>query len=544
MGLPPGRLYNPREGSFRVRRPTGTSSSSSQPKDDWRPEYVVISYTWGRWVLPTREKDTEIPGATWLAPANYLFTRDELDSAIQKIAGTSDVWLDVFCIPQNNDDPEMDIEIGKQGSIFRSASRAVVWLGTGGEDVLAEVCSWVPETVEMIPVKVFSVPNESMLRYSGRPEQRDEEPWRRLKLVSEFTMHVPWASSLWTLQESALRPDAVFYGKQGEALLNRTSGNPITIKHLRTTMQRIRDELLDLFESMDTWDERPDLWGPSEKDGWYVDSNDKSLVFQAMDTVNTVSVHNLGTMNAGDLLLASRQRTASTAHDRVYGIMGAIGVTLRVDYHSDPDRVFDDFLLHLHNTVPVEIQSFYRSRTFRPSQRQWMMDEDANKLTMLRQKESPETAPFIEITPEGWLVAAQIERVAAGGLAHLIGRILSNRVVIAADRPAFRTLVPIVPHKRDADGGSRTYPGHLAHVLREMSSKTQLALVYLGTVSGIESMGWRTAYMLLARLAPGEESATSSTEMGASGHFQRLGMLIAMEKFSFNEVVQGRFIIR
>lgn len=543
MGLLPGRLYNPREGSFPTRRPAATSSSK-QLGNDWRPEYVVISYTWGRWKLETREKDTVISGANWMAPANSLFTRSDLDLAVQKIAGASDVWLDVFCIPQNDDDPEKAIEIGKQGSIFRSASRAAVWLGTGGEHILAEVCSWVPETVTMVPVSVFSIPSELELVEIGRPKQRDQEGWRRMKVVSEFTKHIPWASSLWTLQESALRPDAVFYGKLGEPLLHQNSGKPITIKHLRTTMRGIRDELLDFIRDMEGWAERPDLWGPSDKDGWYVDNHDISLGFQALDTVNTISVHNLGTMNAGGLLLASKQRTASTAHDRVYGIMGAIGVTLTVDYRSNPDDVFDDFLLQLHNQVPVEIQSFYRPHLFQPSQRQWMVDEDARMLTLLRQKESPDPPPFVQITPEGRLVAAQVEPILAGGLAHLTGRILSNRVLIAADRPAFRTFTPVEQHKIDWEGGSGTLLGHLCHVLRQISSKVQLALVYLGTVVGIEQRGWRTAYMLLARLSPGKEHDPSSMSANTSANFQRLGVVLAKEKFSFTDVERGRFIIR
>lgn len=546
MGLLPGRLYNPTKGSFPICPPEGACSYDQHPYDQ-RPDYVVISYTWGRWIFKTREDDTFISGANWLAPANSLFTRSDLDFAVRKIAGGSDVWLDVFCIPQNDDDPEKAIEIGKQGSIFRSASRAVVWLGTGGESILVEVCSWVPEIVEMVTEHFLKLPNTWTLRSQGRPEKRDPEPWRRIKIVAEFTKHVPWASSLWTLQEAALRPDAVFHGKLGEPLLSQRTGIPITIKHLRTAMRHIRQELLNFIEEMHKWDnlspsEMSDLWGPSEKDGWYLDNNDISLVFQALDTVNTVSLHNLGTMNAGELLLSSKQRTASTAHDRVYGIMGAIGVTLPVNYRSDPDRALDDFLLQLHNQVPAEIQAFYRPAMFRPSQKQWMIDEDSKMLTLLRQKEIPETPTFVEITPEGWLVAAQIEPLAAGGLAHLTGRILSNRARIAADMAAFRTLSTGIQNKTQVEG--RALPAHISHILRMLSSKTQLALVYLGTVSGIEQRGWRTAYMLLARLSHEGEIGDPFTVVNNSQHFQRLGIVIAMEKFSFNKVARGRFIIR
>lgn len=549
MGLLPGRLYSPSQGSFLVNTQAQATSSAEPVESNECPEYVVISYTWGRWVLESRENDTAIPGADWLAPANSLFTRADLDLAIRKIAGESHVWLDVFCIPQKDDDPGKAIEIGKQGSIFRSASRAVVWLGTGGEQAVAEVCSWVPEVIEMISVDVFSLPSEYMIHSQRRPAQRMPETWRRLKIVAEFTKHVPWASSLWTLQEAALRPDAVFHAKSGEPLLNPASGVPITIKHLRTTMRTIRDQILSFIDLMHERDhlsplERPDLWGPSQEDGWYLSSNDISLVFQALETVNTVAVHNLGTMNAGELLLASKQRTASTAHDRVYGIMGAIGVPLTVNYRCDPNQVFDDFILHLHNQVPVEVQAFYRPHLFRPSQRQWMMDEDVNVLSLLRQKKAPERPPFAGITPEGWLVAAQIEPLASTGLAHLIGRILSNRALIAADRKAFRSVCGGMQFKEVGESGASVLLAHLAHTLRLVASKTQLALVYLGTVSGIEQRGWRTAYLLLARLVPNQDPGASSTEVDISQHFQRLGVVIAMERFSFNNFLEGKFFIR
>lgn len=549
MGLLPGRLYSPSRGSFLVDTQAQATSAAQPVESNTCPNYVVISYTWGRWVLESRKQDTVIPGANWLAPANSLFTRDDLDLAVRKIARESSVWLDVFCIPQNDDDPGKAIEIGKQGSIFRSASRAVVWLGTGGEQTVAEVCSWVPEVVEMVSVDVFSLPSEYMIHSHRRPEQRIPETWRRMKIVAEFTKHVPWASSLWTLQESALRPDAVFHGKLGDPLLNPTSGVPITIKHLRTTMRTIRDQIMNFIGLMRERDhlsplEKPELWGLSEKDGWYLSSSDISLVFQALETVNTVAVHNLGTMNAGELLLASKQRTASTAHDRVYGIMGAIGVPLSVDYRSNPDQVFDDFILQLHNEVPVEIQAFYRPHLFRPAQRQWMMDEDVNVLSLLRQKEAPERPPFTGITPEGWLVAAQIEPIVSRGLGHLIGRILSNRALIAADRKAFRSVCGGVQFKEVGESGASVLLAHLAHTLRLVACKTQLALVYLGTLSGIEQRGWRTAYLLLARLMPDQEPGASSIELDISQHFQRLGVVIAMERFSFSNVLEGRFIIR
>lgn len=530
MGLAPCRLYSPNGESFLTDMSTGLKTP-----------FVVISYTWGRWMLKTRERDTPIKGAKWCAPANSLFTRTELDFAIRKIAQDSNAWVDVFCIPQNDDDPQKAIEIGKQGSIFRMASHAAVWLGTGGEDVLEEVCSWVPETVEMIPVSIFTLPNDSLLNFKGRPENRNEETWRRMKIISEFTKRVPWASSLWTLQESALRPDAVFYSKLGEPLLHRDSKRPITIRQLRTSMRTALFELLEFVKTLHTSTfgstERPDLWGPSNKDSWSVSEDDISEVFRAIDTANEVSLHNLGTMNAGELLIASKQRTASAAQDRVYGIMGAIGVNVNVNYQMEPTRVFNNFLLELHNQVPIEVQAFHRTRLFRPKKRQWLMDEDAKLLTLLRQKEPPEHM-FIDIDFHDYLVVNKIEYLGAAGLAYITGLIISNRMLVAADRPAFRQFTEGSPGK-DSDGGSDIVLAHLCHALRQVASKTRLGLIYLGTVGGIDHLGWRTAYMLLGQHLDCLEDSKTNTRPD----FQRMGLVIGRERFSFTEPVKGTFTI-
>lgn len=497
-----------------------------------RPEYVVISYTWGRWTCADRSDDTAFPGGYWKIPANKLFTRKDLDVAIQKISGGSHAWVDVFCIPQDDGDPQKGLEIGKQSAIFRSASRAAVWLSTGGEDILAEVCSWQPEVVYMISEAILNFDAGPSLEYSGFHMETREKTRKRLETIAKFSDLVPWASSLWTLQEAALRPDAVFYDKKGEAILHKITGNPITIKHLSSTMRAIRYELLDVMGyhygacALDD----PDLWGLTE--------DDISLILRAINTVNTVSLHKLGSMNAGELLLASRQRTTWSPHDRVYGIMGAIGVSIAVDYKADPEDIMNSFLVELHNQLPVEIQAFHRISMYRPESRQWLMDEDARLLTLLRQKTSPTDSVFTTVGTFGHLVANHVQYLPSTGVAEIKGCLLAESAVLASDRCGFSHFVPVSSNTKLTSRNSEPVTACL--LLDHINTKARLAVVYLGTISGLEHRSWSMAYLLLAVL---DASPNSTSAARVARKCLRLGILVTATELFFTRKMEGIFEI-
>lgn len=500
--------------------------------DGPRPEYVVISYTWGRWKCADRSDDTAFPGGYWKIPANKLFTRRDLDEAIQKISGGSHAWVDVFCIPQDDEDPRKGLEIGKQSAIFRSASRAAVWLGTGGEDILAQVCSWQPEVVYMISDSILNLDARSSLDYSQFDNEAREETRKRLEIIAKFSDLIPWASSLWTLQEAALRPDAVFYDRKGQAILHKVSGNPITIKHLSSTMRAIRYELLDVMGyhygacALDD----PDHWGLTE--------DDISLILRAINTVNIVSLHKLGSMNAGELLLASRQRTAWSPHDRVYGIMGAIGVSIAVDYKADPKELMNSFLVELHNQLPVEIQAFHRISMYRPESRQWLMDEDARLLTLLRQKTSPTVSVFTTVSTLGHLVVNSVQCLPSTGVAEIKGCLLAESAVLASDRCGFSHFVPVSSNTKITSNNNE--PVTVCLLLDAINTKARLAVVYLGTISGLEHRSWSMAYLLLAVL---DASPTSTSAAKVNRKCLRLGILLTATELCFTGKMEGIFEI-
>ncbi|KAJ4414709.1 hypothetical protein N0V82_007761 [Gnomoniopsis sp. IMI 355080] len=521
MTLSPSRLVTPELSSIVISA------------KDLRPEYVVISYTWGRWRHPVRDNDTPFVGGYWKVPANQLFTREDLNKAIQKISAGSHSWVDVFCIPQDDDDPLKAEEIKKQSAIFRSAHNAAVWLGTGGEEALSEVCSWQPEVVYMVSASILDFPDIVTYKYLGWPAASHKETQRRLRIIAEFSERVPWASSLWTLQEAALRPDAIFYTKSGDPILHSDSGNPVTVKHLSNTIRAIRDELMDVmgYNYGQSVLDDPELCGLTE--------DDISLITRAIDEVNIVSLHNLGSMNAGELLLASKKRKAWDPLDRVYGIMGAIGVTMKVDYKGiDPDLVMNDFLVKLHNELPVEIQAFHRVNVYQPDVRRWLLDEDARLLTLLRQRKAPAVPAFSAVNTSNHLVADMVEYLLDNGRAELKGCLLSESAVLASDRCGFNHFAPVSSYVKD----SLNYrePATLCLRLENISQKASLAVVSLGTVSGLEHRGWAMAYMLLA--IPSTPERPSKAPIFPQQCI-RLGVLVAATKLFFTSMLEGTFEI-
>ncbi|KAK0701233.1 hypothetical protein B0H67DRAFT_464603, partial [Lasiosphaeris hirsuta] len=90
------------------------------------PPYAIISYTWGRWRLPSDHDPPhpalQVHGITWKVPPvkDALFSVDEFERALRKVSKQSScdlVWVDIACINQNNGSPESAREVGRQAKI-------------------------------------------------------------------------------------------------------------------------------------------------------------------------------------------------------------------------------------------------------------------------------------------------------------------------------------------------------------------------------------------------------------------------------------------
>jgi hypothetical protein len=101
------------------------------------PKYVALSYTWGRWELPSNHFPPHpalpVKGITWAVPpvSPTLFTVRDFETVLGTVAreaGCEFVWVDVACIDQKNGSKEKAREIGRQAKIFGCASKAFIWL--------------------------------------------------------------------------------------------------------------------------------------------------------------------------------------------------------------------------------------------------------------------------------------------------------------------------------------------------------------------------------------------------------------------------------
>jgi hypothetical protein len=101
------------------------------------PDYAIISYTWGRWRLSDARSDVEalqVEGVPWEIPKVHPnhFTATQFQQVLQLVVENSSkdstggggqgdaspfVWLDVACIPQWQNSPVADSEVGRRKSL-------------------------------------------------------------------------------------------------------------------------------------------------------------------------------------------------------------------------------------------------------------------------------------------------------------------------------------------------------------------------------------------------------------------------------------------
>lgn len=168
-----------------------------------RPSYNILSYTWGRWEIKDRKPDQRliIHGVSWQIPAVDCFTPEQFQRAIDKMGESSPfAWIDIACIDQENYAVKMD-EVGRQASIFANAAGVYVWL-------------WTLDRISMESSFITLIQDGLISDTSSK--SRDE--LTVLQGVHDAVKCIFgdwWFSSLWTLQESVLRQDALLLCHEG-----------------------------------------------------------------------------------------------------------------------------------------------------------------------------------------------------------------------------------------------------------------------------------------------------------------------------------------
>lgn len=202
------------------------------------PPYNILSYTWGRW---RSEVHAAVPirGTTWRIPAVLPehFQAAEFAKVMRYVAAQREVqyiWVDVACINQSGetlaDVAESADQIGKQMSIFSQATLSFIWLcHTTRDDLEKSLAAGLEASLRLTDELDSIDPTFSTSPHRiGGPLRQDFAPGKEevvlacLGSIEESMDQLcgdAWFSSLWTLQESVLRRDAVILTRDATPIL-------------------------------------------------------------------------------------------------------------------------------------------------------------------------------------------------------------------------------------------------------------------------------------------------------------------------------------
>lgn len=232
---------------------------------DFIPQYTVISHTWGRWKKTT---SIQLHGVPWNIPENTRFDVSSIPTLLAQIpTKTPYVWLDLVCIPQDSS-PIASKEIARQARIFRNAKYAIAWLNdVENLDILSAALRWY--VLQLLEVPAGSQDDRRRLQLieeawdkvarqgCGLFEYRLNEP----ETLKKFVLN-PWFTSLWTLQEIAVRPDMWFCSREWEVLscdfaspLPFSGVTAIHVQFFKRDQEGARTkEVTDLSEGLGAWE--------------------------------------------------------------------------------------------------------------------------------------------------------------------------------------------------------------------------------------------------------------------------------------------------
>lgn len=159
-----------------------------------RPRYDAISNTWGRYRLnSTLEKPhikpIKIDGVDWEIPRidDSHFTVYQFEELIRRSIEPSSytgrnpaftpsksefVWLDIACINQTPNHPQMAVEIGRQARIFRKARRVLIWLNQATSQDLEREITAIVAAAANAEQRLIETPLPTI----NRPAYRDQIP--------------------------------------------------------------------------------------------------------------------------------------------------------------------------------------------------------------------------------------------------------------------------------------------------------------------------------------------------------------------------------
>lgn len=293
------------------------------------PRYATISYTWGRWRLPSDRSPPapalSVYGTTWNIPAvdKALFTADQFEHVLRKIAADVDVsfvWVDIACIDQNDGSAEGAREIGRQAKIFGNSCQTYIWLVSCQENAETFSVETLLQNFEAVSALLAPVYHQLLDEYSDL----DNRTRTRKKLADYYSAggsadrliinasvyinslaSIPWFSSLWTLQEAFLQPSARFLDVNGHC--PRSSGNqPIVLQDVLWWCKTLY-QLCILQDNPTPLND--------------IEESDIMMKKAAMTIIKRSGLEALAERDRMALYTYARVRQTSRPVDRIYGIM-------------------------------------------------------------------------------------------------------------------------------------------------------------------------------------------------------------------------------
>ncbi|KAL9041442.1 MAG: hypothetical protein Q9180_001279 [Flavoplaca navasiana] len=325
------------------------------------PDYNAISYTWGRYDLLymanaeqkvlRKTEPIKIAGIPWADDVPRIhprhFSVDDFRNVILQTLKVSSsgqktefVWLDVACIDQRNG-PQKMAEIGRQAKIFGGAKAVFVWLTRHRAERLEEVLAVLKECTDEIGKLGSPTIQHSLPMYTTGQEMA----WlgKARNALDELFMD-PWFTSLWTLQEAFLCPQAYLLPLEAFA-----SG--YTLAHL-----------CEWCESLQKACNRIELTGQNHWERLETSSSEEIRIRRKyLVEVDTMVLHRslgaLASRNPIALYGAACYRKTRNDMDRVYAIEQVFGFHLGTSAPGAANRLIHP--LTLQNELGTKVLEMY-----------------------------------------------------------------------------------------------------------------------------------------------------------------------------------------
>lgn len=328
-------------------------------------DYLVISHTWGRWVIPETHK--RVPGVRWPVPCNSIFDVGDLPDILAGIPfDTRYVWFDLVCIPQDPADPLMKLEIARQAAIFTNARWATVWCNrvddwSGLEAGVRWLSSiYIRHSISLgSEIKDSSPCLEDIAKGANKTTQLASisDSTRALDGKNLAFPHVRgdnivgwyepdgWFSSLWTLQEACLRPDLYLCDRNWRVAKSRGDQYSVGI-HGAITL----DSLIALFNAALIHFNKS--------------ASHPQAIVELIGILDLTGMHKLLGLGPIDVLLLGNQRYCEDTN-RAIAIMSVLGSTdwygSRVSATEDIKRKDLATLHFVYQRYPTEFLQEVRS---------------------------------------------------------------------------------------------------------------------------------------------------------------------------------------